>query len=780
MTTRTARLTAAILALAGGAVLAAETAPTDQLEEIVVTATKRAASEQTVPLSMTTFSSAALEAKAINTFTDYATKIPNLAFAPIGDGIGTARSVSIRGVSGTDTTGFYIDDVPLPDSIDPRVLDVDHIEVLRGPQGTLYGARSMGGTVRILTKQPQLEEFDGEVHGALTKTADTPQANYTGDGVVNIPLIKGTLGLRVSGFYDSQAGSFTRSYCSVPADAGTTCLPLSGAHTIVNNVAAVNTYGGAVALTWAVNDQLTITPRYMVQRAGYNGFPMADLDSTPGNGYGYPVPAGDYTLPRLAINGRNQARMFDVPEGGYDAWGLGSLTVKWKLPFGEFVSSTAYFSRRVWEYEDETDFIYAAVTSGADGSPQPGAIGELKDYQRFAQEVRFASTFDGPVQVVAGGFYSDTHGRIPFAANYPPATIPNLDATLGGANNPDYADLVFAQDFHTTVKEPALFGEVSYQPVEPLKFTGGLRWYHVKISSFGYEEGLAAGGPRIDSPLAETTESGVNPKFEADYHFTKDDMVYANVAKGFRPGGVVPIVPASPQLGCEGDLPPGVTLADTRSYKSDSLWNYEVGAKTSSFDHRLTLNGALFYIRWKDIQQAVLLPCGFQYVTNAGAAVSKGVELEGRALLLTGLEAGLGLGYQKSNITATTPQSPEPVGAPVQQVPDWTANLWGSYTHPLADTGWSTVTGMDWSYIGRSYSANNDPTDPRLRPAYRLLNARVALQHEGFEAAIVAKNITNEYAVLGDSRSLAAEVPGRPRLFTNQPFTMGLELRQRF
>src|ERR1700733_14665496 len=157
------------------------TAPAGELEEITVTAQKRSESEQNVPLSMTTFSSAALQEKSVNTFFDYATKVPNLAFAPTGDGVGTARTVSIRGVSGNNVTSFYIDDTPLPDSIDPRVLDVDHIEVLRGPQGTLYGARSMGGTVRIITKEPNLQDFDASVHGGVSDTwnADTP--NYTGD-----------------------------------------------------------------------------------------------------------------------------------------------------------------------------------------------------------------------------------------------------------------------------------------------------------------------------------------------------------------------------------------------------------------------------------------------------------------------------------------------------------------------------------------------------------------------------------------------------------------------
>src|SRR6185312_4260436 len=160
------------------------------------------------PMSMTTFSSAALEQKSINDFFDYATKVRNLAFAPTGDGVGTARTVSIRGISGQNVTGFYIDDVPLPDSVDPRVLDIDHIEVLRGPQGTLYGARSMGGTVRIITKTPQLSEYSADVHGGVSDTWNTNRPNYTGDGIVNIPLVQDRVALRLTAFYDNEAGYF--------------------------------------------------------------------------------------------------------------------------------------------------------------------------------------------------------------------------------------------------------------------------------------------------------------------------------------------------------------------------------------------------------------------------------------------------------------------------------------------------------------------------------------------------------------------------------------------
>src|SRR5580704_10549411 len=149
-------------------VFAADTAASsNELETITVTAQKRSESEQTVPLSMTTFGATALEQKAVVDFFDYGTKVPNLGFASTGDGMGTARTISIRGVSGDNVTGFYVDETPLPDSLDPRILDIDHIEVLRGPQGTLYGARSMGGTVRIITKTPDFNNLSVTVHAEV-------------------------------------------------------------------------------------------------------------------------------------------------------------------------------------------------------------------------------------------------------------------------------------------------------------------------------------------------------------------------------------------------------------------------------------------------------------------------------------------------------------------------------------------------------------------------------------------------------------------------------------
>ena len=767
-------------------------ASNDSLAEVVVTAEKRSESQQSVPMSMTTFGSAVLQEKSINDFFDYATKVPNLSFAQTGDGVGTSRTIAIRGISGDNVTALYIDDMPLPDSLDPRVLDVDNIEVLRGPQGDLYGARSMGGVVRIITRQPDFQNFSATVHAGVSDTSHTDQPNYTGDAVVNIPLIKDRVALRISGFYDEDAGYFKRSYCTNPATVGISCFPLSTTGiTTVNNIGAIDTSGGAITLAIKATDNLTITPRIMIQRANYNGFPMADFNTTPGNGYGFPVPTTGAAAPsEMEPTSLTQARMFNTPEGGTDRWDLYSVGVHWSTDVGELVSSTAYFDRRVDETENEAEFLYAAVTSGAGGSPQPSSIEEIKNYQRFVEEVRWASSFKGPVQFVAGAYYSDYHGALPFAADYPGATLPGLDATLLGPGNgtltPGYADLVFKQAFHTDIQEPALFGNVSYSITDALKATVGLRWYTVKTTSSGYEEGLVTGGgPAVVSPEISTTERGVNPKFDLDYHFDPDHMIYGLVSKGFRPGGLVPVVPAG-EAGTGTDcvaalhaIDPNINLNQTRSYNSDSLWNYEIGTKTSWLDHRVTLDAAAFYIDWKNLQQEILLSCGFQYIANVGSATSKGGEMELRARPLQPLELSAGIGYQDAKITSTGPGSPQAVGSPIYNVPDWTANLSATYTVPLT-ADWILVSGSDYSYVGRSYSANNDPADPRERPSYRLINARLALQRGEFEVALVGKNLADELTNLGDNRSIAAETPGRPRLFVNQPRTIGIEVRQSF
>jgi iron complex outermembrane receptor protein len=785
--------------------LADAPAATSELEEITVTAQKRSESQQTVPLSITTFSAVALQEKAVVDFFDYGTKVPNLGFAYTGDGMSTARTISIRGVSGDNVTGFYVDETPLPDSLDPRILDIDHIEVLRGPQGTLYGARSMGGTVRVITKTPDFSESEVTVHAGISDTARTNEPNYTGDIVANFPIVADRAALRLSAFMDDEAGYFKRRYCTDPATAGVTCFPQTTGPltTTVDNVGEVKNYGVAIGLSIKLTDDMMLTPRLLQQKSTYNGFLMSDVLTASGP-IGYPYPsysAPPITLPRLVPTDFTQGRFFNIPEGGFDNWQLNSIDFKWNTGVGELVSSSSYFSRKVVETEDETDFVWADLLplgqilnpGYALPRPIPSAISEEKDYQRFVQEVRFASQLSGPVQFVAGVFYSDLHGAIPFAADYPPALAPGYGAIQTAAGvcaagiicpNPANPDEIYGSHYKTDIEEPAVFGQVSYEFLEAWKATAGLRWNQVKTTAGGYQEGTvtqAPGGPaQVIDAVTTTKENSTTPKLELDYRITPADMVYASAAKGFRPGGLVPSVPAAI---CASQLPPGTNADETRAYRSDSLWSYELGAKTGWFENRVTVDAAIFYIDWKNIQQNILLPCGFQYKVNAGAAFSKGGEIELRALPIDPLELTLGVGNQNARITQPGGAlSPLQEGDHVFEVPDWTGNTSATWTARLSDE-YKLVSEIDYSYVGHSFSANNlaaaDPAT-RLRPHYDLLDARIALAHGKVEYAFVGKNLGNTAANLADNRSLAAETPGRPRLVTNQPRTLGLEVRASF
>ena len=806
-----------ILGIAGLALSAASVAQTTPagpastqgLEEIVVTAQRRSESLQNVPLSITALGATTIEQKAISTFFDYAGQVPNLAFSNTGDGVGTARTISIRGISGDGTTGFYIDETPVPDSIDPRVLDLERIEVLRGPQGTLYGARSMGGTVRLITEQPRVTGESGRVHVNGSKTAGGNGENYGIDGAVNLP-INDSLAVRLVAFAQHDAGYFKRQFLTNPADAAKVCATCDPTQlgglptTTVNDVGRVDSVGGSASLLIKVNDALSVTPKIMSQHSNSNGLPYAD-----GGTYPVPAPASSTLVSaNMHPGGYLQQRFFNIEEISKDSWTLASVGVKYDAGVGTFTSSTSYFDRTVDETEDETDFLWANLLAPFAGTPlnaagtpyQPAPIAssirEVKQIHRFVQEFRFTSKFEGPVQLVSGLFFSDTRGRVPYAGYYPPALSPGISQTggfipmtsgggVGIPVNPLIPDEIFGQDYQTKVSEPALYGEVSYDFSAAFKATAGLRAYRVKTTTGGYLEGIAFGGSRITDPAQSSTENGVNPKLGLDYKVAADKLLYTQVARGFRPGGLVPSVPGNSQidpLGCFAQLQKlGYTsAAQTKSYSSDHLWNYEIGAKTAWLDNRVTVDGAAFIVKWDKIQQSINLACGFQFRANSGAAEIKGAELEVHARATDALDLSTGVGYQRARITSASSLVPQlTVGSRVYQTPDWTANASATYTVPLGDSRKLLMTGS-WTYTGNSVSATVDPADPRLRPGYSIYDARAAYAIGNYELALVGKNLSNTEANLGDNRSLAAETRGRPRIVVNQPRTIGLELSGKF
>ncbi len=711
-------------------------ASSEKLEEVVVTAMKRAADLQSVPLSITTLSAVQLEAKGVEQFFDYGTAIPNLSFG-IGasDGNLSGRGIALRGIEGSNTTGFYIDDTPVLETLDPHIVDIARIEVLRGPQGTLYGADSMGGTVRLLTEQPSFNALAGQVH-VLGSGTDHGSFNQVVEGIVNVPLVPDALALRASAFYDFDDGYFDKGL-------GPENVPPTST---LSHVGSMKYYGAQISLRFEPASGLAVTPRIMYQRTSQDGSPYAYDTAT----------------------NLTQREVFNLNPGGTDKWYLASLTLNYNVPFGSFVSSSAYFDRKTFELEDDTDVTQFFLGTA---SPIASPITREQDLRRFAQEIRFASSFKGALQLLAGGFYSDSTRPRDYEW-----TAPGLPAVISPS------DLLLTFIDSRNAKEYALFGDASYEVLPTLKATVGLRWFRDTATFNQFTNGLFFGGVPITYLAPSTSESGFTPKYLLEYKALPEVLLYASAAKGFREGGNnIALPPGPPPAGCDQDLLNlGVTAAGVATFKSDSLWNYEAGFKSSFADRRFTLNGAGFSIDWNKIQQAVHLPlCGYGYTGNAGRARSTGFELEFSGRLLRELTLGIGFGYVDAHITEQGPGTPQQAGSPVYEVPKVTAATNLEYERALT-AGWAGFARADYAHIGSSYSANNDVISPRYRSGYNLADLRLGGRNERYEVALFVKNLTNQHANLGDAILIGSEEPGHPRFVISTPRTIGVEGRMRF
>ena len=255
-----------------------------QIDEIIVTAAKKEQSLQDAGMAITAVQAETLERMGAVNFTDFAVRVPNLGFGNESDGRFNANSPAIRGVFGDNTTGFYIDDTPLPASIQPRVIDVERVEVLRGPQGSLYGARSMGGTIRLITKQPDLTatEMSGSAHATLS-TVKEGDINWSVDASIELPIVKDKLAARVTGYYGQNSGIFDREYIPdyVNPVTGLTIANPNPAFPLNENVDDEKYYGFQITAKAQLTENLTFTPKIMHQKIEADGLPFADID--PGN-----------------------------------------------------------------------------------------------------------------------------------------------------------------------------------------------------------------------------------------------------------------------------------------------------------------------------------------------------------------------------------------------------------------------------------------------------------------------------------------------------------------
>jgi len=707
-------------------------------------------------MSITAITEVDLEKRAATQFFDYASSIPNLSFGYSGGGqsagFASSRQVAIRGIAGDGTTAFYIDDTPVPVSIDPQAVDVAQIEVLRGPQGTLYGSLSMGGTLRVMTEQPNPEKVEILAHGSVSDTDHAAKANYQTDGSLNLPLIDDKLAIRFSGYHEELGGYFKR----YAEDTGET----------FNNIGQTTTSGGQVAMLWKITDDLSVTPRVIYQRTDLNGLPFSTVNYN----------AASLSPIIIRPTSLTQDQLFNIPESSSDQWTLSSLVLKYHQPFGTFVFSTSDFNRTTTDIEDQT----LAVSQVFGIAPLPTSISDYNHPRIQTDELRFASTFSGPFQLVSGLYYAHTNTS---GVGFPPNYIPGLNAATGGIYGTDLS--YYYNNGRDVQIETVPYAEANYDITDHWRATAGIRATRIE-SVLGpvTADGIANGGPTTVAQTS-TTQTTITPKYSLQYRFSPDNQVYATVAKGFRPGS--PSGGQVPQDACGADLAAlGLKSGNIGPVQPDTVWSYELGEKTSWLDKRLTVDFDVFRIDWDKIQQTVLLACGFPFDANAGAARSQGAELDINARVLDDLTLQLSGGYDDAKFTETVPGVLFRAGDLIPQVPRVSAAFDADYEFQISGD-LSAFANADYRYVGSSWSTNNALTNPTtgaviplIRPSYRIADLRGGVKYGKTEYALFIKNLTNEYANLSDTTAVSLQATGQSRVAISPPRTIGLEFRYRY
>ncbi|MET0271364.1 MAG: TonB-dependent receptor [Phenylobacterium sp.] len=654
------------------------------LEELIVTATKRAESQRDVPIAITAFGQRTLERLGPTNIQDAMRFVPGVNFSSNG---GNSVNYTIRGVNTGAATGnvqstvaLYVDDLSMLDPYYPkittnlRLFDVERVEVLRGPQGTLFGSGALGGAIRLVTNKPSLDHYAASAETSLqdTKGGDT---GYTLNAMVNAPLVDGILAVRAVGYYQRDGGYVDNTRRGQ------------------QDVNSMTSRGGRVALTFEPTDVLRLTATALAQ----NDKPK---DSA------YTLYAG----PTDSFNGY-QPNRFPQDLKIY------SLTGDYDAGFADLTSITSYADKHEFSRID-----FTARSMAITGAPGLSTISNFGPSHTFSQEVRLASKAAGPFQWLIGGIYSRNNRQI----------LEQI-VTAGAAAIPRFGtDLLVSSDFRRKTEETALFGEASYQVTAALKLTAGARAFWNKIDVHE-----VAGGP-LNTPrdqFSSIEQNKITPKVAATYTVNRQVTVYAQAAQGYRIG-------QNNVTGLAVDPSSGEQIP--AAYGPDKLWNYEVGAKSSWLDGRLNVDAAAYLIDWKDIQLAARTNGnGLNYIGNAGDARIKGLELNVRALPTDAWEIGSSLSVIDSEMTAIRNNA---VGYKGQRLPASariTVASYLQYSFPAASgRGYAR---LDHRYIG-SQIDRLGPGALRYGD-FSDVNARVGVDFGTYEIAGFVTNLADGDAI---------------------------------
>jgi iron complex outermembrane receptor protein len=766
---------------------AADSVPT--LGEVVVTAQRRSENAKDVPISLSVMNAEELKAQRIENFDDISRAIPGISFNSVG-GTEGLTNVVIRGVSSTSgsaTVGLYLDDVSIttknffdPGSAQPRLYDLDRIEVLRGPQGTLWGDSSEGGTIRYLSGKPNLHEFSSEFTGDLSQTKHGG-TNYLGSAVVNLPVQDGVFAVRGALGYGHDSG-----YIDHYTQAG--ALDNKGVNT--DGIVTMHLVGRL-----AVGSDLTISPAIFYQR-----------DVTGDNSAFYPyrgattVTSNNILSPSLGLWEQNK----QVREFGNDMMLLPSLTVAKTLGLADLTSVTGLYVRKYDRQEDGT-FYNSATFAGAFLDPffpaqqaqNDAIIGTLRSpvefsthYRQISQELRLSSLPEDRarthLQWVAGLYYSDqwihntNFQQIPginqaFAGiygapmeQYTPFTniYPLLGASAYFPNSIDESD-----DRTYREQQYAVFAQGDYDLLPVLHAGLGARYATSREDYNSTEIGFYQIGNI--SPYYQTASyQAFTPKASLTYDAGDNATVYASVAKGFRLGGPTGPIVFGPGTVCAGDFANIGQTTQPTHFGSDSLWTYELGTKSRVPGLGFSLDAAAFLTQWSNIQQQIYLPtCGYYFTANVGDAKIYGGELEASYRPTSSLKLGLTGSTQHAVITNSANPLTVAVGQHLIDVPNATYTASVAYSRPMG--GDRTVRARaDYAWTGHSYGSYQVANPDYYNPSYGVLNASVTLASTAYEISLYAKNLNNDQKII-QTPEVNTVVEG----YTVRPRTIGLTLR---
>jgi iron complex outermembrane recepter protein len=840
------------------------------IEEITVTATRRAEALSKVSISVSTFSAEQMDDRGVKDFDDLVRLSPGLNLTR--QSATGANQISIRGIAsdaGSGTTGIYIDDTPIQvrnlgfgaGNAFPGLFDIERVEVLRGPQGTLFGAGSEGGTVRFITTSPSVSQGSSYVRSEIA-TMRNGSPTYEGGVAFGAPIIQDQLGFRVSAFFRREGGWINEvngSYKITDPTGGSygNSVDFTQMSTIAKDVNWNRTAALRAAFKWTPSDSLTITPAVFYQEHHLNdgagnvydlatSNPGADRYSRQGF---VAFPAGtvynvDNPVQQLTLNAEN------VPQNafGTDKFTLSSVAISWDLGAVQFVSNTSYFDRTSVQWYDYTkgyvEFYVPEFFVAADGLTPTGNYAPLgwkamalynNAQGNFVEELRLQSKdSDAPLTWVAGAFYSHDKQSAsepisenflinsPWVGFYPTATGFGYYGVNGGppfgpgstAAQNFFGDnmlpnaVSFSGTWLTVEQQIAGFAQADYKLTNQLKATAGVRVSSNKFdfdasylgpennsnAPFGFPcpvatcpFGSGAFAPSYPRSSTRLSETAVTPKAGLTFQLNEATMVYATAAKGFRPAGASLRAPSicNQDLINNGYVDAQGNPVQPTSYKSDSLWSYEIGAKSRLFGGRLVLDGSVYEIKWKNIQVNVPLPdCAYNFVDNLADATSRGFDVAFQLKATEHLDLSGSFGYNdpKFDRDALSPGG-KTIYRGGSSIPDAgppaSFSASAEYGVPFASerTGYVRI---DYTYTTqwRRFGTDDYGTpsfDPLLKPipAYGVCNLRFGARFGKFDVSAFVQNLTDAAPALELTRSEIYD-PQDWQNVTLRPRTYGL------